>query len=140
MKTSLNRAVQEGADKVHFPVNSHSVARQRGQRITPARADIFTEDLAAMTDNDPALAGVFTSTPSKGARNMADTYRRQTNKGLKQIEAEYGIKVPTTKYVDENKNEFIEIQLTPELKKAFSRIVYNRGGLVRSMIPLRYNL
>jgi len=138
MKTSLNRAVQEGADKVHFPVNSHSVARQRGQRITPARADMFTEDLAAMTDNDPALAGVFTSTPSRGARNMADTYRRQTNKGLKQIEAEYGIKVPTTKYVDENKNEFIEISLTPELKKAFSKIVYSRGGPVGPMMPLKY--
>ena len=141
MKTSLNRAVQEGADKVHFPVNDFALEKQRAMNITfaPPRAQMYT---TTQDETNEIVTRLGMREPTfetgKGTKNMADTYRRQTNKGLKQIEAEYGIKVPTTKYVDENKNEFIEITLTPELKKAFSKIVYSRGGPVGPMMPLKY--
>ena len=54
---------------------------------------------------------------------------------------EYGVTIPTEEVIDENRNKFIEIILTPELKEAFGVLLMSRGGVVRRnspLMPLKY--
>ena len=111
MKTSLNDAVEHGADVVRFPINAESVAKQMGHH-----------------------------TPEEGAENLGKIYKKRTDEGIKRIEAEYGIKLNPTEITDDNNNIFLEIVLTPELKEAFETIVFNRGGAVykKPLMNLKY--
>ena len=142
MKTSLNDAVEQGADVVRFPVNPESVARQTGQPLSPARArsyiDEFDYDLVdeATVDVSPDVSDYI---PSEKAKALGKIYKERTKDGIKRIEAEYGIKLKPKSIVDENDNEFLEIVLTPELKEVFKTVVYKDGGAVRKpLMPLKY--
>ena len=133
MKTSLNDAVEAGADVVRFPVNGEAVAKQRGQPLNPGRARAWTDPGELSTDTDWWF-------PSEKAQGLGKIYKQRTKAGIKRIEAEYGIKLNPREVTDDNFNEFLEIVLTPELKEAFQIVVYNRGGAVykRPLMNLKY--
>lgn len=144
MKTSINDAVEVGAEKIRFPINDYSVAKQTGQPIVPARAqqfrDEYTPELEASTEiNTPSrYTDVFS--PSKEPEALGPMYEQRTLEGIKRIEAEYGIKLNPTETVDDNKNRFLEITLTPEISEALQTIVFNRGGAVykKPLMNLKY--
>ena len=62
-----------------------------------------------------------------------------TEQGIKRIEAEYGVDLNAKVFEDENYNKFYDIEMTPDLKKAFETLVYKDGGLVQKpLMPLKY--
>ena len=136
MKTSLNDAVEVGADVVRFPVNDYALAKQTGQTINPKRAvgwsSEFTQENPYLTRSDWF--------PNEEAQDLGKIYKQRTNDGIKRIEAEYGIKLKPTEIMDDNSNEFLEIVLTPELKEAFQTVVYKDGGAVykKPLMNLKY--
>ena len=139
MKTSLNDAVEVGADVVRFPINPESVAKQTGQPLNPGRARAWSDELSTdphRTEPDD----VSNWLPSEEAQELGKIYKQRTNDGIKRIEAEYGIKLNPTEIMDDNYNEFLEIVLTPELKEAFQTVVYKDGGAVykKPLMNLKY--
>ena len=136
MKTSMNEAIEQGADSIYFPVNSYAVAKQTGQRIQPERIREFKY----RTDSfEEAESQILPYTPGETAKSLGRFYYTETKRGLKRIEAEYDIKLNAEEIRDDNNNVFMKVALTPEIKDALKRILYNRGGLV-SMMPLRYGI
>jgi len=136
MKTSMNEAIEQGADSIYFPVNSYAVAKQTGQPLRPERIREFKY----RTDSfEEAESQILPYTPGDTAKSLGRFYHDETKRGLKRIEAEYDIKLNAKTINDDNNNEFIKVALTPEIKDALKRILYNRGGLV-SMMPLRYGI
>lgn len=135
MKTSLQDATVAQADTVRFPINDYALARQRAEKLAPHRARRYSDEYTP----DPENPTIWT--PSKKATNMGNTYKQRTEEGLKRIEVEYGVTIPTEEVIDENRNKFIEIILTPELKEAFGVLLMSRGGVVRRnrpLMPLKY--
>jgi hypothetical protein len=131
MKTVLNEAVEKGADVVRFPINDYAVANQTGDVLVPPRA----RDI----DFDDSLRGEGSLYPGETAKALAKDYKKFTEKGIKRIEGEYGIKLNAKVIDDENYNEFLEIEMTPELKEIFKTLVFNRGGAVRKpLMNLKY--
>ena len=137
MKTALNEAVEKGADVVRFPINDYALARQTGQELMPARARDLTDEYDTLT---PELTAEGTSYfPDDTAKALAKDYKKLTEKGIKRIEGEYGVKLNPKVVDDENLNEFLEIEMTPELKEIFKTLVFNRGGAVRKpLMTLKY--
>ncbi len=141
MKTALNEAVEKGADVVRFPINDYALARQTGQELMPPRArDIEME--TTMDGLEPVVADTLSGYkyfPDDTAKALAKDYKKLTEKGIKRIEGEYGIKLNAKVIDDENLNEFLEIEMTPELKEIFKTLVFNRGGAVRKpLMTLKY--
>jgi len=139
MKTSLNDAVEVGADVVRFPVNPESVAKQTGQPLNPGRARAWSDELSTdpyRTEPDD----VSNWLPGEEAEALGKIYKQRTKDGIKRIEAEYGIKLNAKPVKDDNYNEFLEIVLTPELKEAFQTVVYKDGGAVykKPLMNLKY--
>jgi len=144
MKTSLNDAVEVGADVVRFPVNPESVAKQTGQTINPGRARAWSDELSTDPYSTEPI-GFHTDyesswLPSEEAQVLGKIYKQRTKDGIKRIEAEYGIKLNAKPVKDDNYNEFLEIVLTPELKEAFQTVVYKDGGAVykKPLMNLKY--
>ena len=141
MKTSLNDAVEQGADVVRFPVNDYSIAKQTGQNLTPATTRRYADEYSIDPEEGTDLLGQpLNYIPNKQSKALAKQYKKRTNEGIKRIESEYDIKLDPKFIRDENMNEFLEIRLTPELKEAFSKIIYNRGGAVykKPLMALKY--
>ena len=147
MKSALNLASEEGVDRVRFPINDYALAMQRGEEIHPAQTRNYmgeaTEeafDRGEVYDPDFNPSGtVIETVPSEKARKMAIKYKNFTEKGLKRIEAEYGVELNAKIFEDENLNKFYDIEMTPELRKAFETLVYKNGGLVQKpLMPLKY--
>ena len=136
MKTSINEAIEQGADSIYFPVNDYAVAKQTGQRLQPERVRQFKYRTDSFEEGE---SEILPYTPGSTAKSLAPFYRQETKRGVKRIEDEYGIKLNAETIMDDNNNEFIEIVLTPEIKEALKRILYNRGGLV-TMMPLKYGI
>ena len=120
---------------------------QRGEEIHPAQTRNYmgeaTEeafDRGEVYDPDFNPSGtVIETVPSEKARKMAIKYKNFTEKGLKRIEAEYGVELNAKIFEDENLNKFYDIEMTPELRKAFETLVYKNGGLVQKpLMPLKY--
>ncbi|MBE16849.1 MAG: hypothetical protein CL867_11430 [Cytophagaceae bacterium] len=152
MKSALNLASEEGVDRVRFPINDYALAMQRGEDLNPAQtrdfmgeATVDPDDMFDVMENtyDPDInpTGEFLKTrPSDKARAMAIKYKNFTDKGIKRIEAEYGVDLNAKVFEDENLNKFYDIEMTPELRKAFEKLVYKNGGLVQKpLMPLKYN-
>jgi len=141
MKTVLNEGVEKGADVIRFPINDYAIAKQTGQELMPARArDIELDTTMGGLDSDVAdtLSG-YNYFPDDTAKALAKDYKKRTEQGIKRIEGEYGIKLNAQKVKDENLNEFLEIEMTPELKEIFKTLVFNRGGAVRKpLMNLKY--
>ena len=141
MKTSLNDAVEQGADVVRFPVNDYSIAKQTGQNLTPATTRRYADEYTIDPEEGTDLLGQSVNyIPNKQSKALAKQYKKRTNEGIKRIESEYDIKLDPKFIQDENMNEFLEIRLTPELKEAISKIIYNRGGAVykKPLMALKY--
>ena len=144
MKTSLNDAVEVGADVVRFPINPESVAKQTGQTIYPGRAKAWEDEFTPEMHRDIDIADTIEEEsawiPTKEAQALGPMYEQRTHEGIERIEAEYGIKLNPTEIIDDNDNKFLEIVLTPELKEAFKIVVFNRGGAVykRPLMNLKY--
>jgi len=131
MKTVLNEGVEKGADVIRFPINDYAIAKQTGQNLAPARARGVIGDAQIEEGMD--------NFPDDTAKALAKDYKKRTEQGIKRIEGEYGIKLNAQKVQDENLNEFLEIEMTPELKEIFKTLVFNRGGAVRKpLMPLKY--
>jgi len=134
MKSSLQDAVNTKVDEVWFPINAEALARQRGEELISPRA----KELVDPRDADAVvLFEDMRTTPTRGAMEMAHKYKERTKKGLNAIEQDYGIKLQTETFMDDDGQEFIKVIMTPELKEALSTLRLNRGGLV-SLMPLRY--
>jgi len=154
VKLSLSNATSENATKVRFPMNGYALAKVRGEgdssglNFQPPRAAEYREDfdlnLYAPEEFEDIRHEVGNSpmrfTPTPKANNMGEIYKRETNNALEQIEAEYGVKLNPETITDSNKNEWLEVTLTPELKKEFERLLLNRGGAVykKPLMNLRY--
>ena len=136
MKTSMNEAIEQGADSIYFPVNDYAVAKQTGQRLQPERVRQYKYRTDSFQEGE---AEILPYTPGETAQGLAPFYRQETKRGVKRIEDEYGLKLNAETIMDDNNNEFIKIALTPEIKEALKRILYNRGGLV-TMMPLKYGI
>lgn len=136
MKTSMNEAIEQGADSIYFPINDYAVAKQTGQRLPPDRVRQFKYRTDSFEEGE---SEELVYIPGDDAKSLAPFYRQETKRGVKRIEDEYGIKLNAETIMDDNNNEFIEIVLTPEIKEALKRILYNRGGLV-TMMPLKYGI
>jgi len=155
MKTALNDAVEQGADTVRFPINDYAVARQTGQPLSPYRAREFREEFTPTPEQidyfeNPNWTGWEDQTqqlgrdmsewqPNEQSQALATHYQKRTDDGLRRIEAEYGVELNPRRVRDDNNNVFLEIDLTPELKDAFTTVIFNRGGEVRApLMPLKY--
>ena len=146
MKTSLNEAVEQGADTVRFPMNDYAITNQTGEVVTPVRAQDYPEPI------DSRLSPEYPDTsnwgegyeinyePGRAAQGLATIYKKRIEDGLKRIEAEYGIELKTEQVTDGNRNEFLEIVLTPELKEIFKTVVFKDGGAVykKPLMNLKY--
>jgi len=133
MKTVLNEGVEKGADVVRFPINDYAVAKQTGEDLLPPRARDFTDEVGSLREGQ-------TLTPERNLTQvLAREYKKRTEQGIKRIEGEYGVKLNAQPVQDENLNEFLEIEMTPELKEIFKTLVFNRGGAVRKpLMNLKY--
>ena len=118
MTESIQEAVKQGADVIRFPISASAVSPLMG-----ARPD------------------------SKQAINLGETYRRKTEEGLKVIEAKYEVPIDSkrvsgpaykrelfgTEPSGAAPSEYIEIEVTPELKEAFQVVILNTGGPVMKL-------
>ena len=71
------------------------------------------------------------------AKNLGKTYKRQTDRVLKNIQKEYGFKITPKEVIDEFGQEFYEIALDNNTAKIGEVLKYNRGGLA-TLMPLKY--
>lgn len=140
MKMSMNdAAVDPRIDGVRFPINDYAIQQQRGDRRSPARMRMFSEDFDDIPDPDnPDIVGQTLNTlPNEKAQNLGTIYEKETNEAIKRIEAEYGIKLNGTVVEDDNLNKFLEIEMTPEIREAFQKVLMNKGGEVDKEVDAR---
>ena len=118
MTESIQEAVKQGADVIRFPISASAVSPMMGTRPN-----------------------------SKRAINLGETYRRKTQEGLKVIEAKYEVPIDSktvsgpaynrglfgTEPSGAAPSEYIEIEVTPELKEAFQVVILNTGGPVMKL-------
>ena len=109
VKRNLNHAANSDANSILFPIDAKSVRRQRGE----------------------------TFGQTKKTTNMAQTYKSRTENALKNIAAEYDINLTEHlgRFEDPQGGTYIELTLTPELREAFQKTLYNKGGAVYK-VPL----
>jgi hypothetical protein len=143
MKMSMNdAAVDPRIDAVRFPINDYAMQKQMGHETSPARLRMFSNEFDDMPDPDnPDIVGQTVNTvPRENAQKLGKIYEKETKDGINRIEAEYGIKLNGTVVEDDNLNQFLEIQMTPEIREAFQKVLMNKGGEVsnRPMMPLQY--
>ena len=108
LKRFIQEMHQEGVDVIHIPINGAATSRQMGQ-----------------------------SRISQEARNLGKTYKRQTDRVLKNIQKEYGFKIEAEPIQDSFGQEFYEIVLDDNTAKIGEVLKYNRGGLA-TLMPLHY--
>lgn len=118
MTESIQEAIKQGADVIRFPISASAVS-----------------PLMGATPN------------SRKSINLGETYKRKTQEGLKVIEAKYEIPIDSKKVSGPAYNrglfgtepsgaapsEYIEIEVTPELKEAFQVVILNTGGPVMKL-------
>jgi len=108
LKRFIQEMHQEGVDVIHIPINGAATFRQMGlKQITEA------------------------------AMNLGQTYKRQTDRVLKNIEKEYGFKIEAEPIQDRFGQGFYEITLDENTAKIGEVLKYNRGGLA-TLMPLKY--
>jgi NifB/MoaA-like Fe-S oxidoreductase len=66
------------------------------------------------------------------ARNLGETYKKETKRVLKNIKKEYGIDITPTPVKDEFGQEFYEIELNNDTRKIQEVLKYNTGGSVKA--------
>ena len=108
LKRFIQEMHQEGVDVIHIPINGAATSRQMGQ-----------------------------SRISQEARNLGKTYKRQTDRVLKNIQKEYGFKIEAEPIQDRFGQGFYEITLDENTAKIGEVLKYNRGGLA-TLMPLHY--
>jgi len=90
-------------------------------------------------NEDNTMDTILFAEPDKESINRAKSYNDFLKKAMKQTEQDYGVKLNATEYIDGYDQEFLKIELTPELKEAFKTFRMNHGG-VASLMPLKYDL
>ena len=123
MKMSLNdAAVDKRIDAVRFPINEYALQKQTGMNdhTLPARTEEFRHG-----DIDE---------PEETAQRRGRQYAQKTNEAIKRIEAEYGIKLNVKEITDDNRNKFLEVDMTPEIREAFQTVLMSRGGAVADRV------
>tara|TARA_R110000751_G_scaffold538_4_gene1945 strand:- start:2020 stop:4200 length:2181 start_codon:yes stop_codon:yes gene_type:complete len=83
---------------------------------------------------------IMSTEPDEKSINRAKTYNDFLKKALKQTEQDYKIKLNANPYEDQYGQEYLRIDLTPELKDAFKTFKMNQGGHVNTIMPLKYDL
>tara|TARA_R110000751_G_scaffold208383_1_gene312195 strand:- start:2740 stop:5208 length:2469 start_codon:yes stop_codon:yes gene_type:complete len=129
MKMSLNdAAVDKRIDAVRFPINEYALQKQTGMNnsTTPARMEKFRDQ---EWQNNTKLA-----IPEKTAQRRGRQYTQKTNEAIKRIEAEYGIKLNVKEITDDNRNKFLEVDITDEIREAFQTVLMSNGGPVADRV------
>ena len=133
MKMSLNdAAVDKRIDAVRFPINEYALQKQTGmnQDTSPARMEEFSQWMTP----DIAETDTFDFIPGETAQRRGRQYAQKTNEAIKRIEAEYGIKLNVKEITDDNRNKFLEVDMTPEIREAFQTVLMSRGGAVADRV------
>ena len=133
MKMSLNdAAVDKRIDAVRFPINEYALQKQTGlnQDTSPARMEEFSQWMTP----DIAETDTFDFIPGETAQRRGRQYAQKTNEAIKRIEAEYGIKLNVKLRMDDNRNKFLEVDMTPEIREAFQTVLMSRGGAVADRV------
>jgi len=100
----------------------------------------LTEIIKKNTNEDYTINDkTYTAEPDIESKNRAKSYNDFLKKAMKQTEQDYGVKLNATEYIDGYDQEYLKIELTPELKEAFKTFRMNHGG-VASLMPLKYDL
>ena len=133
MKMSLNdAAVDKRIDAVRFPINEYALQKQTGMNpdTDPARM----EEFSIWATPDIAETDTFDYIPEETAQRRGRQYAQKTNEAIKRIEAEYGIKLNVKEITDDNRNKFLEVDMTPEIREAFQTVLMSRGGAVADRV------
>ena len=136
MKMSLNdAAVDKRIDAVRFPINEYALQKQTGmnEHTLPARTEEFRHgdiDEGSMHSDD-LLSQIR---PEETAQRRGRQYAQKTNEAIKRIEAEYGIELNVKEITDDNRNKFLEVDMTPEIREAFQTVLMSRGGAVADRV------
>jgi hypothetical protein len=163
LKLLLQTGAKSDSPFVLVPKGSRSVAPPSGNtRVIPPKMIPFLEKqyknnknvkLNYNTKGELINVQKWDGYPSSGPRysteleakpnlkdvNRAKNYDDFLKKGLKQTEQDYGIKLKPTEYIDQYDQEYLKIELTPELKSAFQTFRMKHGGAA-SILPLKYGL
>jgi len=83
---------------------------------------------------------IMSTEPDEKSINRAKSYNDFLKKALKQTEQDYKIKLNANPYEDQYGQEYLRIDLTPEIKDAFKTFRMNQGGHVNTIMPLKYGL
>jgi hypothetical protein len=102
VKRAIQEAHEEGVDVLHIPINGKATMNQMGRGF------------------------------GQEARNLGETYKKETKRVLKNIKKEYGIDITPTPVKDEFGQEFYEIELNNDTRKIQEVLKYNTGGSVKA--------
>tara|TARA_R110000851_G_scaffold257905_1_gene410343 strand:- start:22 stop:1329 length:1308 start_codon:yes stop_codon:yes gene_type:complete len=157
VKILLQTGAKSDSPFVLIPNGARSLAPPSGNlSVIPPKRIPFLEDLYKNDESvklnydtkgkliniqenkDGNLRTILTAEPDSGSIKRAKSYNDFLKKGLKQTEQDYGVKLNATEYIDGYDQEYLKIELTPELKEAFKTFRMNHGG-VASLMPLKYD-
>tara|TARA_R110000824_G_scaffold81691_2_gene205212 strand:+ start:8 stop:2242 length:2235 start_codon:yes stop_codon:yes gene_type:complete len=136
-KTHFQNAIAEEADVIRFPINDRALATQRTNKsVTPLAARDFNDQLRSFFPPDR-----IEYTTNQATKDMAKKYKSLTKKSLNVIEQEYGINLNRRVVKDRFDQEFVEVDITPEITEALQTLLLNRGGAVykKPLMNLRYS-
>ena len=158
VKLGLQTGANNNSPFVLIPNGARSLAPPAGEtRVVAPKLVKYLEDKFADSPNvkfnydtkgnflnlQENKDGVFQTElfgqPSEKAFNRAKSYNEFLKKAMKQTEQDYGVKLNATEYIDGYDQEFLKIELTPELKEAFKVFRMNHGGEA-TLMPLKYDL
>ena len=158
VKTLLQTGAKSDSPFVLIPNGARSLAPPSGNLdVIPPKMIPFLEDfhkndksvklnydtkgklINIQENKDGNLRTVLTAEPDSGSIKRAKSYNDFLKKAMKQTEQDYGVKLNASEYIDAYDQEFLKIELTPELKEAFKTFRMNHGG-VASLMPLKYDL
>ena len=158
VKILLQTGAKSDSPFVLIPNGARSLAPPSGNlSVIPPKRIPFLEDLYKNDESvklnydtkgkliniqenkDGNLRTVLTAEPDSGSIKRAKSYNDFLKKAMKQTEQDYGVKLNASEYIDAYDQEFLKIELTPELKEAFKTFRMNHGG-VASLMPLKYDL
>tara|TARA_R100000900_G_scaffold710_1_gene2445 strand:+ start:6112 stop:8328 length:2217 start_codon:yes stop_codon:yes gene_type:complete len=131
-KSHIQNAIAEGADRIKFPINDRALTEQMmGAGVLPPQMRNFDRPMQLRNDT------IFTK---DSAVELGKKHKKFNKQALNTIEQEYGINLNRKTVKDRFDQEFIEIEITPEIKEAFQTLLLSRGGLVRQpLMNLKYD-
>jgi len=141
-KSHIQNAIAEEADRIKFPINARALNDQMmGEILLPPQLkEMAGYEGVGEAIKDNALIKNSRAFPSDEAVDLAKKHKKFNRQALNTIEQEYGINLNRKVVKDRFGQEFVEIELTPEIKEAMQTLLLSRGGLVRQpLMNLKYD-